>query len=103
MLAAVSDITLIGFGAIDVAIALIYLHLSKTGGNGGGGAATSNVNPAISLKTTKIRRTENIMTEKLQLTNQIVKSLVAFNFLTRFLEYGRIQNLGWSFLVNSSS
>ena len=27
---------------IGVAIALIYLHLSKTGGNGGGGAATSN-------------------------------------------------------------
>lgn len=42
VLAAVSDITLIGFGAIGVAIALIYLHLSKTGGNGGGGAATSN-------------------------------------------------------------
>ncbi|WP_049496146.1 PTS mannose/fructose/sorbose transporter subunit IIC [Streptococcus pseudopneumoniae] len=42
VLAAVSDITLIGFGAIGVAIALIYLHLSKTGGNSGGGAATSN-------------------------------------------------------------
>ena len=42
VLAAVSDITLIGFGAIGVAIALIYLHLSKTGGNGDGGAATSN-------------------------------------------------------------
>ena len=42
VLAAVSDITLIGFGAIGVAIALIYLHLSKTGGNCGGGAATSN-------------------------------------------------------------
>ena len=42
VLAAVSDITLIGFGAIGVAIALIYLHLSKTGGNGGGGTATSN-------------------------------------------------------------
>ena len=42
VLAAVSDITLIGFGAIGVALALIYLNLSKKGGNGGGGAATSN-------------------------------------------------------------
>lgn len=41
VLAAVSQITLIGFGALGVSIALIYLHLSKTGGNSGGGA-TSN-------------------------------------------------------------
>ena len=42
VLAAVSDITLIGFGAIGVALALIYLNLSKKGGNGGGAAASSN-------------------------------------------------------------
>ena len=42
VLAAVSDITLIGFGAIGVAIALIYLHLSKTGGNGGGASASND-------------------------------------------------------------
>ncbi|MBP2623529.1 PTS mannose/fructose/sorbose transporter subunit IIC [Streptococcus oricebi] len=41
-LAAVTDLTLIAFGAIGVAIALIYLNLSKKGGNGGGGGATSN-------------------------------------------------------------
>ena len=41
-LAAVSQLTLIALGAIGVAIALIYLNLSKKGGNGGGGSATSN-------------------------------------------------------------
>ncbi|MBG9367750.1 MULTISPECIES: PTS mannose/fructose/sorbose transporter subunit IIC [unclassified Streptococcus] len=42
-LAAVSDLTLIALGAIGVALAFIYLNLSKQGGsgNGGGGAATS--------------------------------------------------------------
>ena len=41
-LAAVSQLTLIALGAIGVALALIYLSLSKKGGNGGGGVATSN-------------------------------------------------------------
>ena len=41
-LAAVSQLTLIALGAIGVALALIYLSLSKKGGNGGGGLATSN-------------------------------------------------------------
>ena len=41
-LAAVSQLTLIALGAIGVALALIYLTLSKKGGNGGGGVATSN-------------------------------------------------------------
>lgn len=41
-LAAISQLTLIALGAIGVAIALIYLNLSKKGGNGGGGSATSN-------------------------------------------------------------
>ena len=41
-LAAVSELTLIALGAIGVALALIYLSLSKKGGNGGGGVATSN-------------------------------------------------------------
>ena len=41
-LAAVSQLTLIALGAIGVALALIYLSLSKKGGNGGSGAATSN-------------------------------------------------------------
>lgn len=40
--AALSDLTLIALGTIGVAIAFIYLNLSKKGGNGGGGAATSN-------------------------------------------------------------
>ena len=35
-LAAVSQLTLIALGAIGVAIALIYINLSKMGGNGGG-------------------------------------------------------------------
>ncbi|MFL1695957.1 PTS mannose/fructose/sorbose transporter subunit IIC [Weissella kandleri] len=35
-LAAVTDLTLIAFGIIGVAIALIYINLSKMGGNGGG-------------------------------------------------------------------
>lgn len=42
-LAAVTQLTLIALGTIGVAIALIYLNLSKKGGNGsGGGSATSN-------------------------------------------------------------
>jgi len=36
VLAAVSEITLIGLGAIGVAMALIYLNLSKMGGSGNG-------------------------------------------------------------------
>ena len=41
-LAALSNLTLIAMGTIGVAIALIYINLSKKGGNGGGGSATSN-------------------------------------------------------------
>ena len=41
-LAAISQLTLIALGVIGVALAFIYLNLSKQGGNGGGGAATSN-------------------------------------------------------------
>jgi len=37
VLATVSDITLIGLGAIGVALALIYIALSKQGGSGNGG------------------------------------------------------------------
>ena len=40
--AAVTNLTLIALGTIGVAIAFIYLNLSKKGGNGGGGSATSN-------------------------------------------------------------
>ena len=40
--AAIGDITLIGLGAIGVAIALIYLNLSKKGGSGNGGGSASN-------------------------------------------------------------
>jgi len=36
VVAALSEITLMGLGAIGVALALIYLALSKAGGNGGG-------------------------------------------------------------------
>ena len=41
-LAAISQLTLIALGVIGVALAFIYLNLSKQGGNSGGGAATSN-------------------------------------------------------------
>lgn len=41
-LAAVSNLTLIALGAIGVALALIYLNLSKKGGNGGGTSHASN-------------------------------------------------------------
>ena len=44
-LAAVSELTLIALGAIGVAIALIYLTLSKKGGNGGGRATASSNDP----------------------------------------------------------
>ena len=44
-LAAVSELTLIALGAIGVAIALIYLALSKKGENGGGGATASSNDP----------------------------------------------------------
>ena len=40
--AAISQLTLIALGVVGVALAFIYLNLSKQGGNGGGGAATSN-------------------------------------------------------------
>lgn len=40
-LAAVSQLTLIALGAIGVALAIIYLNLSKQGGNGGGTAGGS--------------------------------------------------------------
>lgn len=40
--AAVTDFTLIALGTMGVAIALIYLNLSKKGGNGGGSASGSN-------------------------------------------------------------
>ena len=40
-LAAVSQLTLIALGTIGVAIAFIYLNLSKQGGNGGGAASGS--------------------------------------------------------------
>ena len=41
-LAAVSGLSLIAFGTIGVALALIYINLSKRGGDSGGGNATSN-------------------------------------------------------------
>ena len=40
--AAISQLTLIALGVVGVALAFIYLNLSKQGGNGSGGAATSN-------------------------------------------------------------
>lgn len=40
VVAAISDITLIGLGVIGVAIALIYLTLSKQGGSGNGSAGS---------------------------------------------------------------
>ena len=39
VLATVSEITLIGLGAIGIALALIYLALSKQGGSGNGGGS----------------------------------------------------------------
>ena len=41
-LAAVSQLTLISLGAIGVALALIYINLSKMGGNNGGGSNGGN-------------------------------------------------------------
>ncbi len=44
-LAAVSNLTLIALGAIGVALALIYINLSKMGGNGnnaGGGSGSTD-------------------------------------------------------------
>lgn len=41
VLAAVSDITLIGLGAIGVSLALVYLHLGKSGGSGNGGGSNT--------------------------------------------------------------
>ncbi|MFB9768261.1 PTS mannose/fructose/sorbose transporter subunit IIC [Lactiplantibacillus modestisalitolerans] len=41
VLAAVSEITLIGLGAIGVSLALIYLTLSKTGGSSNGGGSNT--------------------------------------------------------------
>lgn len=44
-LAAVSDLTLIALGAIGVALAFIYLNLSKQGGSGGGSGAATSTDP----------------------------------------------------------
>ena len=41
-LAAISQLTLIAMGVIGVAIAFIYLNLSKKGGNGGGSAGSAD-------------------------------------------------------------
>ena len=41
VLATISQITLIGLGAIGVAVALIYLALSKVGGSGNGGSSNT--------------------------------------------------------------
>ncbi|NYC21225.1 mannose/fructose/N-acetylgalactosamine-specific phosphotransferase system component IIC [Clostridium beijerinckii] len=41
VLATVSQITLIGLGAIGVALALLYLALSKQGGSGNGGSSNT--------------------------------------------------------------
>lgn len=41
VLAAISEITLIGIGAIGVALALVYLNLSKMGGSSTGGGSNS--------------------------------------------------------------
>ncbi|HEM2948168.1 TPA: PTS sugar transporter subunit IIC [Streptococcus suis] len=40
--AAISKLTLIALGVIGVAIALIYLNLSKQGGSGNGGASSND-------------------------------------------------------------
>jgi PTS system mannose-specific IIC component len=42
VLAAISEITLIGLGVIGVALALVYLHLEKVGGSGNSGGATGD-------------------------------------------------------------
>ncbi|AUJ30692.1 MAG: PTS mannose/fructose/sorbose transporter subunit IIC [Liquorilactobacillus hordei] len=47
--AAVSEITLIGLGAIGVSIALIYLTLSKMGGNNNGGGSSNTGDPVGDL------------------------------------------------------
>ena len=39
VLATVTNITLIGLGAIGLSLALIYLKLSKQGGSGNGGSS----------------------------------------------------------------
>jgi PTS system mannose-specific IIC component len=41
VLATVSQITLIGLGAIGLALALLYLSLSKQGGSGKGGGSNT--------------------------------------------------------------
>lgn len=42
VLATIPDITLVGFGGIGVALALIYIALTKQGGSGGGGGNTGD-------------------------------------------------------------
>ncbi len=45
VLAAISELTLIGIGAIGVALALIYLNLSKMGGSSTGGGGGNSQDP----------------------------------------------------------
>ena len=52
-LAAVSQLTLIALGAIGVALALIYLSLSKKGGNGGADPLLLTIQSATFSKTIK--------------------------------------------------
>ena len=44
-LAAISQLTLIALGAIGVAIAFVYLNLSKQGGGNGGGTSSGSGDP----------------------------------------------------------
>ena len=44
-LATISNLTLIALGAIGVAIAFIYLNLSKQGGGNGGGTSSGSGDP----------------------------------------------------------
>ncbi len=45
VIAVLSDITLIGVGVLGVALALIYINLSKNGGNGGGAVSGGSGDP----------------------------------------------------------
>jgi len=45
VLAAISELTLIALGGIGVAMALIYLNLSKMGGSGNGGGGSNTGDP----------------------------------------------------------
>ena len=96
VLATIPQLTLIGLGAIGVALALIYLALSKKGGSGNGGSNIGDPVGDISIDTKKGEKTK--MEKNLKLTKKDRLSIWwRSTFIQGSWNYERMQNGGWAF------